>query len=189
MDSIAILKAVAEKLIPGIPIPTRISILQQTATDGSTESELASPDATATVPGPERQFSVLEDVINRATSRNEIQYEIDGKCHVIYPFSSCLTSTLVLSKAIDGHESAFAPLRALRQVHHDRLKKELFELDKDARLRSGTRGMAARKALIAFEKKVAESAERSVPTSNCRNEGLTYVLELLKKMRRLMKRP
>jgi hypothetical protein len=49
--------------------------------------------------------------------------------------------------------------------------------------------MAARKALIAFEKKVAESAERPVPTSNCRNEGLTYVLELLKKMRRLMKRP
>jgi hypothetical protein len=79
------------------------------------------------------------------------------------PFSfSWLTPTLVLSKAIDGHESTFAPLRALRQVHHDRLKKELFELDKDARLRSGTRGMAARKALIAFEKKVAESAERSV---------------------------
>jgi len=53
-----------------------------------------------------------------------------------------------------------APLRALRQVRHERLKKELFEHDKDARLRSGTRGMAARKALIAFEKKVVESEAR-----------------------------
>jgi hypothetical protein len=66
----------------------------------------------------------------------------------------------VLSKAVDGHEDPFAPLRALRQVQHERLKKELFEHDKDARLRSGARGMAARKALIAFEKKVAESADR-----------------------------
>jgi hypothetical protein len=82
------------------------------------------------------------------------------------PFYLCLTSTLVILKAINGHESAFAPLRTLRQVHHDRLKKDLFELDKDARLRSGTRGMAARKALIAFEKKVAESAERSEISSN-----------------------
>ncbi|RAL67822.1 hypothetical protein DID88_008549 [Monilinia fructigena] len=41
-----------------------------------------------------------------------------------------------------------------------RLKKELFEKDKDARRRSGTRGMAARKALIAFEKEIAESEER-----------------------------
>jgi hypothetical protein len=40
------------------------------------------------------------------------------------------------------------------------MKKELFELDKDARLRSGTRGMAARKALTAFEKKIAEFEER-----------------------------
>jgi hypothetical protein len=71
-----------------------------------------------------------------------------------------LTVSAVLSKAIENHESNLAPLRALRQVYHDRLKRELFEKDKDARLRSGTRGMAARKALIAFEKLVAESAER-----------------------------
>jgi hypothetical protein len=64
-----------------------------------------------------------------------------------------------LSKAIDGHESILAPLRALRQIQHDRLEKELFELDKDARLRSGARGWASRTALIAFEKKVAESAK------------------------------
>ena len=68
----------------------------------------------------------------------------------------------VLSKAVNEPKNALTPLRALRQVKHERLKKELFEHDKDARLRSGTRGMAARKALIAFEKIVAESTERQV---------------------------
>jgi len=67
-----------------------------------------------------------------------------------------------LTKAVDGQGSTYAPLRALRQVQHERLKKDLFEHDKDARLRSGARGMAARKALVAFEKKFAESTERQV---------------------------
>ena len=66
----------------------------------------------------------------------------------------------VLSKAVNEIDNAFASLRALRKVKHERLKKQLFEHDKDARLRSGTRGMAARKALIAFEKIVAESSEQ-----------------------------
>jgi hypothetical protein len=79
----AILKAIAEKLVPGIPIPTRISILQQTATDGSTESEPASSETIAPSANSERQLSVLEEVIDRATSRNEIQHEIDGTSHLI----------------------------------------------------------------------------------------------------------
>ncbi|TAQ85352.1 hypothetical protein B7494_g6315 [Chlorociboria aeruginascens] len=88
-------------------------------------------------------LSVLEEVVDRATSRSEIQREAD-----------------ILSKAIDGNVDLFAPLRAFRQVQHEHLMRELFEHDKDARLRSGARGMAARKALIAFEKRVAESNER-----------------------------
>lgn len=68
--------------------------------------------------------------------------------------------TVVLSKAVDEPDNVFAPLQAFRKVNHERLKRELFEHDKDARLRSGTRGMAARKALIAFEKIVAESTKR-----------------------------
>ncbi|KAG0650163.1 abc transporter F family member 4 [Hyphodiscus hymeniophilus] len=66
----------------------------------------------------------------------------------------------VLSKAVNTPDDSFAPLRALRHIKHERLKKELFEHDKDARLRSGTRGMVARKALIAFEKTVKESTEK-----------------------------
>ncbi|EPE24251.1 P-loop containing nucleoside triphosphate hydrolase [Glarea lozoyensis ATCC 20868] len=134
-----ILKAVAQKLIPGIPIPTRISILQQTDADKAAAGDgSVSSIATSTA-----KLSVLEQVIDNATSRNEIQREID-----------------VLSAAIEGQTSTLAALRAFRQLHHDRMKRELFILDKDARLRSGTRGMAARKALTAFEKKIAESAER-----------------------------
>ncbi len=45
----------------------------------------------------------------------------------------------------------------MRKVRHDRHQKQLFILDKDARLRSGARGLQARKALTAFEKTVADS--------------------------------
>jgi hypothetical protein len=64
----------------------------------------------------------------------------------------------VLLPAIEQSSNPYAPLRAIRKVRHDRLKKQLFEMDKDARLRSGQRGFQARKALTAFEKKVTESA-------------------------------
>jgi hypothetical protein len=38
------------------------------------------------------------------------------------------------------------------------MQKKLFLLDKDARLRSGARGMQARKALVDYEKQVADQA-------------------------------
>jgi hypothetical protein len=76
----AILKAVAEKLIPGIPIQTRISILQQTS---EIESNTGSAGGESEPEPFLGQFSVLETVIDRAISRNEIQYEINGKLHQI----------------------------------------------------------------------------------------------------------
>ena len=74
------MKAVAEKLIPGIPIATRISILQQTSTN---DDSRALPDAiidqvSELGVSTGNQLSVLEELIERATSRNEIQQEIDG---------------------------------------------------------------------------------------------------------------
>lgn len=75
----AILKAVAEKLIPGIPIQTRISILQQTSADPSADGKEKPTEAKS-----EGKLSVLEAVIDRATSRNEIQQEIDGKDSATY---------------------------------------------------------------------------------------------------------
>jgi len=71
---IAILKAVAEKLIPGIPIPTRIAILQQTSVDEQTK-----PESCEAVSTTASRLSVLEEVIEKATSRNELQCEIDGR--------------------------------------------------------------------------------------------------------------
>lgn len=68
-----------------------------------------------------------------------------------------LASSPVLSKGV-GAADAAAPVRALRAVKHVRLQRRLFRLDKQARLRSGARGMQARKALVAFEKVVAQSS-------------------------------
>jgi len=70
----ALLKAIAQKLIPGIPIQTRISILQQTVSE-----EDSSPEEGKN----ESKLSVLEEVIDRATSKNEIQHEIDGMSYAL----------------------------------------------------------------------------------------------------------
>ncbi|ESZ97224.1 hypothetical protein SBOR_2389 [Sclerotinia borealis F-4128] len=138
-----LLKAIAEKLIPGIPLQTRISILQQTDADSKdADQNKGVGENVESVEKMKSKLSVLEGVIDKATSRSSVQHEID-----------------VLSEAVDSQGDLLTPIRAFRQVQHERLKKEIFEKDKDARLRSGTRGMAARKALIAFEKTVADSEE------------------------------
>ena len=67
-----------------------------------------------------------------------------------------LCRVIALSDGVDASDP-YAPVRALRRLKHERLLQKLFRLDKDARLRSGARGMAARKALVAFEKVVADS--------------------------------
>ncbi|KAI2621115.1 P-loop containing nucleoside triphosphate hydrolase protein [Hypoxylon sp. NC1633] len=128
-----LLKAIAEKLIPGIPDETRIAILQQTDVGDANTDE----DPSSTL-GENKGGTVLEEVIEQATAKQEIQREIE-----------------VLSKGVEGSDPLGA-LKAFRKVHHGRLHRDLFLMDKDARLRSGARGMQARKSLIAMEKKVAE---------------------------------
>lgn len=130
-----LLKAIAERLIPGIPEKTRISILQQTsASDTNTDdSQLGT---SATCDGP----TVLEDVIDKATAKSELEREINS-----------------LADGVNSPDS-YGALRAWRKLRHERMQKRLFVLDKDARLRSGARGLQARKALSEFEKTVAEHA-------------------------------
>lgn len=65
---------------------------------------------------------------------------------------------LVLSDAVNAADS-YAPVRAIRTLKHEKNQLRLFQLDKDARLRSGARGLQARKALVSFEKVLAESSE------------------------------
>lgn len=124
-----ILRAIYEKLIPGIPYETRITALQQTANDLAQSS-----------PSSVKNRTVLQDVIERSIAKDDIQRELG-----------------ILQPAIDADHDSFAALRAIRRVRHERLKRQLEEMDKDARLRSGSRGFAARKALVEFEKRVKAS--------------------------------
>ncbi|KAI1015119.1 hypothetical protein LB503_003661 [Fusarium chuoi] len=129
-----LLKAIAEKLIPGIPEETRIAILQQTRlTDEKPEER---PDT-----NNGDKASVLEQVIEKATAKHAIEQDIKD-----------------LTEGINASDP-FTPVKALRHLKHRKHQERLFRLDKDARLRSGARGMQARKALTAFEKVVAESNE------------------------------
>ncbi|KAK2054127.1 ABC transporter [Colletotrichum caudatum] len=133
-----LLKAIAKKLIPGIPESSRISLLQQTNfTDAN--SDLRATHHPADGGGSGQGSGVLEHVIEQATAKSNIEQEIRA-----------------LSDGINSTDP-YGPVRAVRAVRHDRNQKRLFREDKNARLRSGDRGLAARKALKAFEKTVAES--------------------------------
>ncbi|KAL2148498.1 hypothetical protein VTH82DRAFT_2052 [Thermothelomyces myriococcoides] len=131
-----LLRAIAEKLIPGIPEQTRVSILQQTSISDVSAEDLPPEAQRSSEGGP----TVLEDVINKATSKSDLEQEIS-----------------LLSAGVNSSD-AYGALRALRKLRHQRMQKRLFVLDKDARLRSGARGLQARKALVEHEKAVAQSA-------------------------------
>ncbi|KAK3324636.1 ABC transporter [Cercophora scortea] len=133
-----LLRAIADKLIPGIPEKTRVSILQQTNASDVNTDDTAALDR---IGGPAEGPTVLEDVVDKATAKSELEQEIN-----------------LLSDGVNNTDDPHGALRALRKVRHEQKQKQLFVLDKDARLRSGTRGLAARKALVEYEKVVAESA-------------------------------
>jgi len=80
-----------------------------------------------------------------------------------------------------GVESAnpFDAIRSLRNVRRERLQKELFLRAKDAKLRSGARGMQARKALIAMEQTVAEFDKMYDACRNLAVSRLSYRVELI----------
>jgi hypothetical protein len=72
----ALLKAIAEKLIPGIPEETRVVILQQTDVgDANTDEPHGSDPAP---PQSDQGPSVLEEVIEGATARQEVEKDING---------------------------------------------------------------------------------------------------------------
>ncbi|KAI3341777.1 ABC transporter [Ustulina deusta] len=131
-----LLKAIAQKLIPGIPEETRVVILQQTDA-GAIEAD-AGPEQVASHPSAEDDRSVLDEVIERATARHEAQRELED-----------------LSQGVESPNPLEA-VRSLRKIRRERLQKDLFLKAKDAKLRSGARGMQARKALIAAEKTFAD---------------------------------
>ncbi|KAI8251349.1 putative ABC transporter ATP-binding protein YheS [Colletotrichum sp. SAR 10_98] len=134
-----LLKAISEKLIPGVPEETRISILQQTDAS-NTDTDIRASDASIGSEQLSQSCSVLEHVIEKATARSDIEQDIRE----------------ALSDGINSTDP-YATVRAVRALRHENNQKRLFQFDKNARLRSGDRGLAARKQLKAFEKTVAES--------------------------------
>lgn len=153
----ALLRAIAQKLIPGMSYSNRVAILQQTSTStsmvetppttpGPSEPKASSVEETA---GDRASLPPLQRVLTADTARNTILHEYSQ-----------------LSLAIDTPTGTdpLAPIRALRQIHLSRLRQQLVEVEKNARLRSGARGSQARKELLAFEKRVQEAeAQGSQP--------------------------
>ncbi|EAW22222.1 ABC-F family ATP-binding cassette domain-containing protein [Aspergillus fischeri NRRL 181] len=131
-----LLRAMADKLVPGIPHPTRIAILQQTETED--EERIFQPEGEDR---DRRDLPVLEYVMSSDRFRNEVVRKMD-----------------VLSKSFET-DDPLAPVRAIRRVRHDEIEKQLFLAQKNASLKSGARGLQARKDLKAAEARYEASKE------------------------------
>lgn len=64
----------------------------------------------------------------------------------------------VLSKSFET-DDPFLPVHAIREIRHEQLENQLFLAQKNASLKSGARGIQARKDLKAVEGKVQASKE------------------------------
>ncbi|KAH2667890.1 hypothetical protein LV157_003668 [Aspergillus fumigatus] len=135
-DYEALLRAMADKLVPGIPHPTRIAILQQTETED--EERIAQPECEDR---DRRDLPVLEYVMSSDRFRNEVVRKMD-----------------VLSKSFET-DDPLSPVRAIRRVRHDEIEAQLFLAQKNASLKSGARGFQARKDLKAAEARYEASKE------------------------------
>ncbi|KXJ92420.1 ABC transporter [Microdochium bolleyi] len=134
-----LLRAIAEKLIPGIPEETRVVLLQQTSGgDVNVDEPVPTHGDGGEAHQQQQGLNVLEEVIERATAKQQVQRDIS-----------------LLSQAVES-TNPLGALKGLRRLKYDRMQQELFLKDKDARLRSGARGLQARKALKEMEKKVQE---------------------------------
>ncbi|KAJ5642388.1 hypothetical protein N7490_006388 [Penicillium lividum] len=126
-----LLRAMAEKLIPGIPHATRIAILQQT--DDQDES--------GSTYGLRLDKSVLESVLGSDEVRNEAVRLAD-----------------LLTKSFETEEPS-KPVQAIRNIRHQQAERGLFLAHKNAHLKSGARGLQARKDLKAAESKLETTQE------------------------------
>jgi ATP-binding cassette, subfamily F, member 3 len=68
-----------------------------------------------------------------------------------------LQALLELSSALDAQTDPTRPVRAVREVKHERLLSKLDQAKLTAQRRSGARGLKARKDLNATEDEVKES--------------------------------
>ncbi|PYI23815.1 ABC transporter [Aspergillus violaceofuscus CBS 115571] len=129
-----LLRAIADKLVPGIPHATRIAILQQTDDGSDEETQEDKLDKRQHLP-------VLEYVLAGDEYKNEVMKKMS-----------------ILSKSFES-DDPLQPVKAIRTVRHGDAEKQLFLAQKMASLRSGARGLQARKELKSAEARLEASVE------------------------------
>ncbi|PYH49381.1 ABC-F family ATP-binding cassette domain-containing protein [Aspergillus saccharolyticus JOP 1030-1] len=129
-----LLRAIADKLVPGIPHATRIAILQQT--EGGSDDGIQEAEADKRLEQP-----VLDFVLAGDEYKNEVVKKMS-----------------ILSKSFES-DDPLQPVKAIRAIRHSEAEEELFLAQKMANLRSGARGLQARKELRTAEERLKASAE------------------------------
>lgn len=153
----ALLRAMADKLVPGIPHSTRIAILQQT--DADSREGKGSFDAGNQKQDETEKKSVLDYVMSSDHHRNYVIARMDCKDTGHSSEEPFLTAVLlVLSKTFET-EDPLQPVKGIRKIRHDDIEKQLFLAQKNASLKSGARGLQARKELKSVETKLQTSKE------------------------------
>ncbi|OCK78741.1 ABC transporter ATP-binding protein uup-1 [Lepidopterella palustris CBS 459.81] len=128
-----LLKAIADGHVPGIPWSLRILLLGQTR--ASLEEDIEGLKI--------EEETVLQHVVRSDRIRERY-----------------IREARVLSEAVDHANDPMAPVKAFRQLSHERLARNVEEARQIAARRSGARGLKARKQLIEFEEKLSQSQAR-----------------------------
>ncbi|THZ00308.1 ABC transporter domain-containing protein [Aureobasidium pullulans] len=134
-NGVALLRAIADGLVPGISAPVRVLLLGQVQEDEDKDRNTtvsSSPDET-----------VLEHVLRSDKLRERRLYEARK-----------------LSEAMDNIDDPTAMLKAYRELTHERLEREVEEAKLKASKTSGVRGLGARKALTTLEEELATASSR-----------------------------
>lgn len=132
-----LLKALAERRIPGIPSNLRILLLGQTRIDSDDGIE-RDHGTTATEGKTVLQHVITSDVRRERTLRDEA----------------------LLSEVLEHGSDTIGTERVVRQLQYEQAERSLAEAQLIAARRSGARGSKARQALIAREEALEEAKSR-----------------------------
>ncbi|KIJ32247.1 hypothetical protein M422DRAFT_184807 [Sphaerobolus stellatus SS14] len=124
-----LLRAIGDRIIPGLSAKLKILLLQQTYAEYGTNDEDA-------------DLTVLEYTVKSDTARTE-----------------AIRKVTLLKEALDNNADPAAAAKVVLQLKHETRLQELEEAMKMATLRSGARGMKARKELVALEEEVKVEKE------------------------------
>ena len=165
---VALLKALATKVIPGMSLATRIAHLQQTAeTCHGDAACIPAAESSAGQDDEERQ-SVLQYILSNDEARKHIQNELASTRLLWKLFSNLvanyffavLTSTSPQLGDEGEEDRDIAQIKAYRRLQISRKKHQLAQHQHNAALKSGVRGSQARKELVEFEKEVEDARFR-----------------------------